>query len=38
MHDMRDLSVINDNGDFLGTISYKDIREHILKIYTDDRG
>jgi osmoprotectant transport system ATP-binding protein len=37
MHDMRDLSVINDNGNLLGTISYKDIREHILKIYTDNR-
>ena len=36
MHDMRDLSVINDNGDLLGTISYKDIREHILKIYTEN--
>jgi osmoprotectant transport system ATP-binding protein len=37
MHDMRDLSVINDKGDLLGTISYKDIREHILKIYADNR-
>ena len=37
MYDMRDLSVINDNGDLLGTINYKDIREHVLKIYTDNR-
>ena len=38
MHGMRDLSVIDDNGDFVGSISYNDIQKHILKIYTDNKG
>jgi len=38
MHGMRDLAVIDDNGDFVGSISYNDIQKHILKIYTDNKG
>jgi len=38
MHGMKDLSVVDDNGVFVGTISYYDIQKHILKIYTDNKG
>lgn len=38
MHDVRDLSVIDDNGDFAGTISYNDIQKCILSLYTGNRG
>ena len=38
MNDMRDLPVVDDHGDFVGAISYNDIRKHILKIYTQNAG
>ena len=38
MHDMSDLPIIDDNGDFVGTISYNDIQKYILNIYTDNKG
>jgi len=38
MHGMKDLSVVDDHGVFVGTISYNDIQKHILKIYPDNKG
>lgn len=36
MHDMRVLCVIDDNGDFIGTISLNNIQKCILNIYAED--
>ena len=36
MHDMRVLCVIDDNGDFVGTISLNNIQKCILDIYAED--
>jgi len=33
MYDIGDLPVIDENGDFAGTICYQDIRKYILNIY-----
>ena len=36
MHDMHVLCVIDDNGDFIGTISLNNIQKCILNIYAED--
>jgi osmoprotectant transport system ATP-binding protein len=35
MHNIRQIPVINDNGDLAGAISYDDIRKRILSIFDD---
>ncbi|MFP4397312.1 MAG: ABC transporter ATP-binding protein [Desulfonatronovibrio sp.] len=37
MHDMIDFPVIDDNGDFAGSISYKNIQKSILELYYEDQ-
>jgi osmoprotectant transport system ATP-binding protein len=37
MHDMIDFPVLDDNGDFAGTISYKNIQKSILELYYEDQ-
>jgi len=37
MHDMIDFPVMDDNGDFAGTISYKNIQKSILELYYEDQ-
>ncbi|MFO7727375.1 MAG: ABC transporter ATP-binding protein [Desulfonatronovibrio sp.] len=37
MHDMIDFPVIDDNGEFAGSISYKNIQKSILELYAEDQ-
>ncbi len=37
MHDMIEFPVMDDNGDFAGSIGYKDIQKSILELYFDDQ-
>lgn len=37
MHDMIDFPVMDDNGEFAGTISYKNIQKSILELYYEDQ-
>ncbi len=37
MHDMIDFPVMDDNGDFAGSISYKNIQKSILELYYEDQ-
>ncbi len=37
MHDMIEFPVLDDNGDFAGKISYKNIQKSILELYYDDQ-
>ena len=37
MHDLGALPVTDDNGDLVGTISYRNIQKSILEMYSDDQ-
>lgn len=37
MHDMIDFPVIDDNGEFAGSISYKNIQKSILELYSEEQ-
>jgi osmoprotectant transport system ATP-binding protein len=37
LHEIKEIPVINENGDLTGTISYDDIHRRIINIYSDHR-